>query len=159
MCDSKNLAGDGARQKQALDGGPAELADLILAIGRLIRPPADLAPLMCTAVESSVMRFIDRNPGSSAKAAAEAALLPSSNFARVLRSLEDKGLVRREIDVRDARSVRLHATELAQENRRRLQEAWTQTLDGILDDPTTMTSVIVALRHVEEQLTSRARRR
>ena len=42
------------------------------------------------------MRFIDRNPGTSASAAAEATQLISSNFSRALRSLEKKDLVRRE---------------------------------------------------------------
>jgi MarR family transcriptional regulator, temperature-dependent positive regulator of motility len=64
-----------------------DLADLILAVGRQIRPSHDLSTDMCTPLESAVMRFIDRNPGTSARAASEATMLPSSNFSRALRGL------------------------------------------------------------------------
>lgn len=139
------------------EGGLAELADLILAVGRLIRPPTELKPPMCTPVESSVMRFIDRHPGSSARQAAEATLLPSSNFARVLKGLEDKGLVRRETDVRDKRGIQLYPTSLSQENRRQLQAAWEEALSGSVDNPDALQTVIRTLRQIEEHLTTPGR--
>jgi len=83
-----------------------DLADLVLAVGRQIRASQDRAIDMCTPVESAVIRFIQRNPGTSARAASEATLLPSSNFSRVLRTLEEKGLVRRDVAPHDgARAV------------------------------------------------------
>ena len=112
-----------------------DLADLIFAIGRQIRPSHDLSTEMCTPVESIAMRFIDRNPGTSARVAAEATLLPSSNFSRVLRGLEKKGLVRRDIDSRDSRCVRLYPTARARENLQHLREAWSQTLGGSSTTP------------------------
>jgi DNA-binding MarR family transcriptional regulator len=113
---------------------------------------------MCTPVESAVMRFIDRNPGSSARAASEATLLPSSNFSRALRGLEDKGLVRREVDARDARGVRLYPTERARENLRHLRDTWSRALEGIVDEPETIDLVNTTLRRIESELVARRRR-
>jgi DNA-binding MarR family transcriptional regulator len=135
-----------------------DLADLILAVGRQIRPSHDLGAEMCTPLESAVMRFIDRNPGASAGEASAATLLPSSNFSRALRGLEAKGLVRRGVDGRDARCVRLYPTEQAQENLRRLREGWSQALDGIVDDPGAIDAVNITLRRIEAELVSRRRR-
>ena len=90
---------------------------------------------MCAPVESIVLRLIDRIPGTSARVAAEATLLPSSNFSRVLRGLEKKGLVRRDIDPHDSRSVRLYPTARARENLQHLREEWSQTLGGSSTTP------------------------
>lgn len=135
------------------------LADLIHAIGRQLRPPADLAPGMCTPVEISVMRFVNDHPGTSARAASEATLLPSSNFSRVVTSLEAKGLVRREIDPGDTRRVRLYPTPLAGENRASLRAAWSGLLDGIVEDPDAVDAVNRTLRRIEAGLVARRRSR
>jgi MarR family transcriptional regulator, temperature-dependent positive regulator of motility len=135
-----------------------DLADLILAVGRQLRSSPGYAPEWCTPLESAVMRFIDRNPGTSAGAASEATLLASSNFARALRGLEEKGLVRRDIDARDARGVRLYPTARARENLQDLREAWSRALEGIVDDPETIDLVNATLRRVENELTARRRR-
>lgn len=132
-----------------------ELADLIHGVGRQLRPPPDLEPGMCTPIETTVMRFINNNPGTSARTAAEGTLLPSSNFSRVVRSLETKGLVRREADVRDARGVRLYPTDLAQENRKRLRSEWSRALEGIFDDPSAIDFINTVLRRVESELIRR----
>jgi DNA-binding MarR family transcriptional regulator len=134
-----------------------DLADLVLAVGRQIRASPDRLSEMCTPLESAVMRFIDRNPGTSARAASEATLLASSNFSRALRGLEKKGLVRRAADARDARCVRLYPTERAQENLQRLRDAWSRTLDGIVDDPETIDFLNETLRHIENELVARRR--
>lgn len=132
-----------------------DLADLIFAVARLIRPPHDRSTEMCTPVESIVMRFIDRDPGTSARAAAEATQLPSSNLSRVLRGLEKKGLVRREIDTHDSRCIHIYPTVRALENLQHLREAWSQTLAGIVDDPETIDRVNHTLRRIEKELTAR----
>ena len=103
------------------------------------------------------MRFINRNPGASARAAAEATLLASSNFARVLRGLEERGLVRREVDANDARRVSLYPTALASETRRRLGKDWYQLLRGIEDDPAKIDRLIATLQRIEIELVSRRR--
>lgn len=134
-----------------------DLADLILAVGRQIRSAQDRSIEMCTPVESAVMRFINQSPGTSARAASEATSLPSSNLSRVLRSLEEKGLVRREVDKRDARCVHLYPTDQAHENLQQLRDSWSRTLDGIVDDPQTIDYVNATLRDIESGLSTRYR--
>jgi DNA-binding MarR family transcriptional regulator len=136
----------------------SDLAELILAVGRLIQPPGDQAMGTCTPVESSVMRFVSRNPGTSARAASEATLLTSSNFSRVLRGLEEKGLVIREVDANDARRASLYPTDLAHESRRQLGEEWRRLLGGIEDDPAKLDPLITTLRRIEGELVSRRRK-
>jgi len=136
-----------------------DLADLIFAVARQIRPAHDRSTDMCTPVESIVMRFIDRHPGTSARAAAEATQLPSSNLSRVLRSLDEKGLVRREVDAADSRRVNVYPTARARENLDHLRDSWSQTLEGIVDDGETIDRVNMTLRHIEEELTARRRLR
>lgn len=136
-----------------------DLADLIFAVARQIRPAHDRSTDMCTPVESIVMRFIDRHPGTSARAAAEATQLPSSNLSRVLRSLDEKGLVRREVDAADSRRVNVYPTARARENLEHLRDSWSQTLEGIVDDGETIDRVNMTLRHIEEELTARRRLR
>ncbi|MFE9686876.1 MarR family winged helix-turn-helix transcriptional regulator [Streptomyces sp. NPDC006285] len=132
-----------------------ELADLIFAVGRQLRPPADPVFEPCTPIEISVMRFINQNPGASARAASEATLLPSSNFSRVLRGLEKRGLVDRVVDDRNARGVRLYPTEKAQQNLQYLRDNWDRTLQGIVDDPATIEIVNATLRRIEGELIAR----
>lgn len=132
-----------------------DLADLILAVGRQIRAAQDRSIDLCTPVESAVMRFISRNPGTFARAAAEATLLPSSNFSRVLRGLEEKGLVRREVDGHDARCVRLYLTARAHKDLQHLRDSWSRTLEGIVDDPQSVDFVNATLRHIEDGLGTR----
>jgi DNA-binding MarR family transcriptional regulator len=126
-----------------------ELADSILAISRYIQASKSFASHGWTPIESAVMRFVDRNPGTTASAAAEATQLISSNFSRALRGLERKGVVRREIDPEDARRVRLFPTDLARDNLKRLHDLWTGLLDGIIDDAGEVDRVNTVLRRIE----------
>ncbi len=139
-----------------------ELADLILAVGRQIYASkefsAEFAGQSWTPLESAVMRFIDRNPGTSAGAAAEATQLISSNFSRALRGLEKKGLVRRDTDAADGRRARLYPTERAQRNLRQLHDIWSRLLDGVIADPAEIDQTASTLRRIETGLTARARR-
>lgn len=134
-----------------------ELADLILAVGRQIHASKEFGAESWTPLESAVMRFIDRNPGTSASAAAEATRLISSNFSRALRGLEKKGLVRREVDRHDGRRVRLYPTARAHDNLRRLRDVWSRLLDGIVSDPAEIEAVTATLRHIEAGLVARSR--
>ncbi|MEU7478229.1 MarR family transcriptional regulator [Lentzea sp. NPDC042327] len=137
-----------------------ELADLIAAVGRQIHAAKEVLhrePL--TPVEIAAMRFIDRNPGTSAGVAAEATHQISSNFSRALRSLEKKGLVHREADAEDARRVRLYPTARAQENLRRLSVLWSDLLDDAVSDEDDVESMISTLRRIEAKLGEKARAR
>ena len=144
---------DGEAQSSSL----FELADLILAISRYVQASKGFAAQGWTPIESAVMRFVDRNPGTTASAAAEATQLISSNFSRALRALETKGLVRRDVDQQDARRVRLYPTDSAHENLQLLHELWTGLLGGIIDDPEDIDRVNAVLRRIESGLVARAR--
>ena len=136
----------------------SDLAEMILAVGRLIQLLGDQSIGTGTPIEISVLRFINRNPGTSARAASEATLLPSSNFSRILRGLEERGLVRRKADANDARRVSLYPTALASETRRRLGKEWYRLLRGIEDDDAKTDYLIATLRRMESELVSRRRR-
>ena len=140
-----------------------ELADSIMAVGRLIsaaKEPAEMyesadgtAPVW-TSIETAVMRFIDRNPGSSAGEVAAATRLVSSNFSRALRGLEQKGFVRRDVDDDDARRIHLYPTERANASLEQLHDLWSRTLDGIFDDRAEVDALNAALHRIEEALTA-----
>src|SRR4051794_9240647 len=131
---------------------------MILAVSRHIHASKNTGAESWTPLESSVMRFIDRNPGTSPREAAEATQLISSNFSRALRALENKGLVRRDVDEHDARRARLYPTRKAQENLRHLRDVWSRLLDGILDDPAEIDATTATLQRIETHLVSRSRR-
>lgn len=137
----------------------AEMAELILAISRYLQPGNDADFDMCTPVESVVMRFVDRNPGCTARQAADATRLPASNCSRILKALEAKGLIDRQADAADARRVRLYRTEKAKKNFQHLQDKWTALLDGIIDDPDAIDGMNKALQEIEERLRERAAKR
>jgi DNA-binding MarR family transcriptional regulator len=134
-----------------------ELADLILAVGRHIVAAKEAETKSGTPLEGAVMRYIDRHPGTTARAAAEATQLISSNFSRAVRGLEKEGLVRRDVDQRDARRVRLYPTEKAQENLQRLREVWSLLLEETIADPDEIGAAISTLRQIETRLVARTR--
>ncbi|MET9224491.1 MarR family winged helix-turn-helix transcriptional regulator [Lentzea sp. NPDC003310] len=137
-----------------------ELADLISAVGRQIQASKEGATKeMWTAGDIAVMRYIDRNPGTSAGAAAEATQQISSNFSRSLRGLERKGLVHREADPQDARRVRLYPTARAQENLRRLHDVWSDLLVDVVSDEDEVDTMITSLRRIETRLAEKAQAR
>jgi DNA-binding MarR family transcriptional regulator len=105
------------------------------------------------------MRYIDRHPGTTAGAAAEATQLISSNFSRAVGGLEKAGLVRREVDQHDARQVHLYPTEKAQENLQRLREIWSSMLEETVAAPDEIDAAISTLRHIETRLLTRTRGR
>lgn len=134
-----------------------ELADLIAAVGRQIHAAKEgLSEDRWSALDIAVMRYIDRNPGTSARAAADATQQISSNFSRALRGLESKGLVHRETDQADARRVRLYPTARAQENLQRLRGIWSDLLDGVVSGEDEIDGMIATLRHIETRLAEKA---
>ncbi|HEX7303795.1 MarR family winged helix-turn-helix transcriptional regulator [Lentzea sp.] len=134
-----------------------ELADLIAAVGRQIHAAKEgLREDRWSPLDVAVMRYIDRHPGTSARAAAEATQQISSNFSRALRGLEQKGLVHREADREDARRVRLYPTARAQENLRRLNDVWSDLLDGVLSGEQEADAMIASLRRIEAGLAEKA---
>lgn len=134
-----------------------ELADLILAVGRHIQASKEGEALSGTPLEGAVMRYIDRHPGTTAGAAAEATQLISSNFSRAVRRLEQAGLVRRDVDHHDARRVRLYPTEQAQENLQRLRGLWSRLMQEAITDADEIDATISTLRQIETRLVARTR--
>lgn len=134
-----------------------ELADLILAVGRHINAAKEADAESGTPLEGAVMRYIDRHPGTTVSAAAEATQMISSNVSRAIRGLEKKGLVWRGTDERDARRVRLYPTPKAAENLQRLRDSWTHLLDGTLTDAGEIDTLITALQNIETRLVAQSR--
>ncbi|MFJ4220133.1 MarR family winged helix-turn-helix transcriptional regulator [Curtobacterium luteum] len=134
----------------------AEFADVLLRISRDVDPHGlrtlDIVPL--TGTEALVMRWVDRNPGTSPSATAEATALKRSNLSVALKALVDKGMVERRPDPEDARTVRLHPTPVARESIGRLHAHWVRTLrealgddvDGIEDAFALLTRIDAGLR-------------
>ena len=134
-----------------------ELADRILAVGRHIGASKEGEVESGTPLQGAVMRYIDRHPGTTAREAAEATQMISSNFSRAVRGLEQAGLVRRDADEHDARRVRLYPTEKAQENLQRLREVWSGLLEEAVTDADDIDAVISTLRTIEARLVARTR--
>jgi DNA-binding MarR family transcriptional regulator len=120
---------------QPRDDDPlAELADLILNVGRLVRArtPAgpDVVPM--TETERHVMRVVDLYPGSSPSEIAARAQLQRTNVSTALRELEAKGMVTR--TATSGRGIAVSPTERAAANLRTLRAAWSRELASALGD-------------------------
>lgn len=131
-----------------------ELADSILAVARLMWA-AKQDTDGWTPLDIAVMRYIDRHPGTTVGAAADATHMISSNFSRTLRNLEQRSLVRRSSDAGDARRVRLYPTDAARQNLRHLHELWGGMLGGIVADPADIDTTNSVLRQIENELIRR----
>jgi len=108
----------------------ARLADVVhdLAHHLDIRQPElrDVVPL--TGTEVAVIREIHRRPASTPSQIAEATGLQRSNVSTAVRTLEAGGLVVREQQPGNARSVSLVPTEKAAESVERINSFWAARL-------------------------------
>ncbi|WP_432484474.1 MarR family winged helix-turn-helix transcriptional regulator [Kineococcus esterisolvens] len=122
-------------QPPPADGELADLADLLMTVARDLqgRHGTVEGVVALTATETTVMRHLDRNPGTSPSAAAAATGLQRSNLSATVRSLEAKGLVERSHDAHDGRAVALHPTALAARNLGLLRTHWASRLRRALD--------------------------
>lgn len=113
----------------------ADLADLVLAVGRAIkaRTAADPSVLDLSATEVTVLRYIDHHPGAGPSTVAAGTGLQRSNLSRALRDLEAKQLVRRSADPADNRQSLLQSTELAAEHLTRIRAIWSGLLRDALE--------------------------
>jgi len=138
----------------------AELADVVLRISREIDPHGarslDIVPL--TGTEALVMRWVDRNPGSTPSAVAEATALKRSNLSVALGSLVAKGMVERRTHPDDARTVQLFSTELAVRSIARLHAHWASTLrTALAGDDRHVAETFALLTRVDDGLRDAAR--
>jgi len=134
------------------DARLADLADVLLSVARSIHAPlvGDIEQL--TATETTVMRYIDRNPGTTASAAAAGTRLQRSNLSTAVRRFEQRGLVERSHDDHDARSVHLHPTALAAANLLRLRAAWAAVIGDALGEGADVEAAIALLERLESGL-------
>lgn len=125
------------------------LADAVLRLAHEIDPHGRrkapyVVPLKGT--EVAILRWVHRHPGVSPSDTADATGLRRSNLSAGLRTLENKGFIRRERDPDDARSLRLFITEEAERNIAALEQHWTQLLGSMLDqNAESLTEVITLL--------------
>jgi DNA-binding MarR family transcriptional regulator len=111
----------------------AELADLVLNVGRLVRArtPAGVDAVPLNETERSVMRVVDLFPGSAPSEIAARTRLQRTNVSTALGSLETKGMVTRQPS--EGRGVAVHPTKLAEGNLANLRAAWSAELGSALD--------------------------
>jgi DNA-binding MarR family transcriptional regulator len=109
----------------------AELADLILNVGRLIRArtPTGIELVPLTETERQVMRLVDLHPGCTPSDIAARGRLQRTNVSTALRALETKKLIKR---ATIGRQVEVTPTRLAATNLRRLRGAWGRELAAAL---------------------------
>ncbi|WP_432492871.1 MarR family winged helix-turn-helix transcriptional regulator [Kineococcus auxinigenes] len=133
----------------------ADLADLLMTVARDLqgRHAAVEGVVPLTATETTVMRHLDRHPGTSPSAAAAATGLQRSNLSTALRALEAKGLVERGHGDLDGRAVVLHPTALAARNLGLLRAHWAERLHRALGgDPAGAREARALLERLEHGL-------
>lgn len=131
----------------------AELADLILNVGRLVRArtPSGVGAVPLTETERTVMRVVDLFPGSSPSEIAGRTHVQRTNVSAALRALEDKGMVTRTST--SGRGVAVSPTQLAADNLRNLRAAWSRELAGALgDDLPSVRTCVELLSRLERRL-------
>src|SRR5579859_244252 len=105
---------------------PVQLADLLHRLTkRLRRSQAErLAPLGLTPAQERALRLIARGdePPRMTELAERLGIVPRS-LTTVIDALEEAGLVRREIDPRNRRAIRLHLTDRGRSVRDDMREA------------------------------------
>ena len=72
-----------------------------------------LAPLGVRTAEHEVLANLVREPGISQQALAERCFTAKSHISGLLRTMEERGLVRRDADPSDARARQLYVTRAA----------------------------------------------
>ncbi|GAP51756.1 MarR family winged helix-turn-helix transcriptional regulator [Streptomyces azureus] len=140
---------------EAADGPLADLADLILNVGRLVRARtpegSELVPL--TETERQIMRVVDLYPGAAPSEIARRTRLQRTNVSTALRSLEDKGMISRTATT--GRGIAVRPTDRAADNLRMLRAAWARELAGILgNDIDTVQQCTGLLSRLEQRFTA-----
>ncbi|WP_448631118.1 MarR family winged helix-turn-helix transcriptional regulator [Cellulomonas soli] len=90
----------------------------------------DLLPLS----ELEVLAHVIDHPGATVTAVARELGLQSSNVSTTVQHLVTKGLMERHSDPADGRRTLLQPTAKAQDDRRRIDGAWTAVLGQFLDE-------------------------
>jgi DNA-binding MarR family transcriptional regulator len=119
---------------------PVQLADLLHGLTRRLRraQAQGLAPLGLTPAQERALRLITRSdePPRMTELADRLGIVPRS-LTTVIDALEQAGLVRREIDPRNRRAIRLHLTERGRAVRDDMREARRQAAEDLFAPLTT----------------------
>jgi DNA-binding MarR family transcriptional regulator len=130
----------------------ADLADLILNVGRLVRARTP-ERVSLTDTERQVMRVVDLYPGAAPSEIARRTRLQRTNVSTALRGLEGKGMISRAAT--SGRGVAVTPTEHAVTNLSDLRAAWSRELSGLLGgDLDAVRRCNQLLSHLEQRLTS-----
>jgi DNA-binding MarR family transcriptional regulator len=132
---------------------PVQLADLLQRLmRRLRRAQAErLAPLGLTPAQERALRVISRSeePLRMTELADRLGIVPRS-VTTVIDALEQAGLVRREVDPRNRRAIRLHLTDRGSAVRDDMREARRQAAEDLFapmpgGDRKTLTEILSRL--------------
>jgi DNA-binding MarR family transcriptional regulator len=81
---------------------------------------AEFGPLEITPAEYAILELVAENPSTRQGVLAEALSIKRSNMTKVVRGLEDRGLLARAVPTDDARAVELSLTAAGETLRRQL---------------------------------------
>jgi DNA-binding MarR family transcriptional regulator len=113
---------------------PVQLADLLYGLTRRLRraQAERLAPLGLTPAQERALRIITRSeqPPRMTELADHLGIAPRS-VTTVVDALEEAGLVRREVDPRNRRAIRLHLTDRGIAVRDELRQARRQAAEDL----------------------------
>jgi DNA-binding MarR family transcriptional regulator len=113
---------------------PVQLADLLYGLTRRLRrtQAERLAPLGLTPAQERALRIITRSeePLRMTELADRLGIVPRS-VTTVVDALEEAGLVRREVDPRNRRAIRLHLTDRGIAVRDELRQARRQAAEDL----------------------------
>ena len=132
---------------------PAQLADLLYGLTRRLRraQAERLAPLGLTPAQERALRVITRSeqPPRMTELADQLGIVPRS-LTRVIDTLEEAGLVRREIDPRNRRAILLHLTERGQAVRDDMRQARRRAAEDLfaalaVDDRKTLAELLTII--------------
>lgn len=136
----------------------AELADIIVGISQELLRSGHAIPgvVPLTALESRVLRFVDRNPGRPSSEVAIAAGVSRSNLSDAIRGLAEKGLIERIGDPDDRRRVLLSVTTRASASIAALRAHWAGQLTDLPSvEQAPPTEVAAFLSSLEHELSAR----
>ena len=123
-----HVTGDPLPEDEDLRVLAVALHDLAWLLPRTVDPESEAGLDALPGSELEVMRLLVRRPGLTVGAVARELGLQPPNASASVRTLIARGLLARERDPDDGRSVRLRPTARAIENRNRREVAWARVL-------------------------------
>mgnify|MGYP001046200376 CR=1 FL=1 len=130
----------------------AEFAHLLLYVGRKLSlhtpDHSEVVPL--STLEGVCLEYIHRHPGTTSGDIASHLGLKSSNASAILRSMEAKGMVKREASAKDRRQVSVWLTPLAERSIDLIAQDWVRLLDPLAGDDGSLESALAMLQAIDD---------